>query len=131
MKIAIWTLIFLAACYPVFQFLYQRWRQKQADKNGLALYATVRGAEPVKFFGKPQPIMKITMWVQEPGQEAREVEMRSRVPEGQRIEPGMKLGVVIDPRNPKRVYPAGPDAAKRMTLTGSRAERRQMKKRRM
>lgn len=131
MKIAIWTLIFLAACYPVLQFLYQRWRQKQAEKDGLALYATVRGAEAVKFLGKPQPIFKIRLWVQEPGQEPREVEMRSRVPAGQRIEPGMKLGVVIDPKNPKRVYPAGADAAKRMTLTGSRAERRLMKKKRM
>jgi hypothetical protein len=38
----------------------------------------------------------------------------------------MKLPVVLDPKNPKRVYPASAEAAKRAVMTGSRDERRMM-----
>ena len=47
---------------------------------------------------------------------------------GQKIAAGHKLMVVIDPTNPQRIYPATPDAAKRVVLTGSRQERRLMQK---
>jgi hypothetical protein len=39
---------------------------------------------------------------------------------------GMRVPVVIDPQNPKRVYPASEEAAKRAVATGSRLERRVM-----
>ena len=35
--------------------------------------------------------------------------------------------MVVDPKDPKRIYPANPEAAKRIQITGSREERRQMK----
>jgi hypothetical protein len=53
--------------------------------------------------------------------------LRSRIEPGQTLEPGMRLVIVVDPKNPKRIYPAGPLAAERVTPTGSRSERRQMK----
>ncbi len=39
----------------------------------------------------------------------------------------MSLIVVVDPKKPELVYPATPEAAKRVTLTGSRTEQKLMK----
>jgi hypothetical protein len=74
--------------------------------------------------------MKVTLWLQEPDGARREVSLTSRIPEGQKVEPGMMLPVVIDPSDPKKVYPANADAMKRIQLTGSREQRRRMKKQR-
>jgi hypothetical protein len=127
MKTAIWTILFIAAATPAILYFYQRWRQNKADREGVAIYATVVSIEPIKRFGKVLPMAKITMWIQEPDQSPRTVTLRSRIEPGQKIEPGVRLAVVVDPKNPKRIYPAGPAAADRIVFTGSRQERRQMK----
>ena len=129
-KTVIWTLIFLAALTPVGLYFYQRWRQRRADRKGMALYATVVSIEGVRRFGKELPVKKITMWLQEPGGERRTVTLSTQIPAGQVITSGMLIPVVIDPKDPKRVYPAGEDAVKRVVLTGPRRDRRQMKKQR-
>lgn len=126
MKTAIWIILFIAAATPAVMYFWQRWRQQKAEREGVAVYATVVSAEPLKRFGKKLPMLKIIVWLQEPDQDRREVTLTSRVEPGQRIEPGVRLAVVVDPKNPKRIYPAGPEAAQRMVPTGSRAERRQM-----
>src|SRR5665213_2894643 len=126
MKTAIWTLIFVAATTPAVVYFYQRWRQTVAEREGLALYATVISVKPIKRFGKQLPMAKIMMWIQEPDKTARQVTISSRIEPGQKIEQGVRLIIVVDPRNPKRIYPAGPEAAKRVVATGSRSERRQM-----
>ncbi|AEU35358.1 hypothetical protein [Granulicella mallensis] len=129
MKIAIWTLVILAALTPVVLYFFQRWRQQKAEREGVAVYATVISVAPMKRFGRTLPIMKIVMWIQEPGSTtSREVTLSSRVEPGQKITAGVRLAVVIDPKNPERIYPAGPEAAKRVVLTGPRRERRQMRK---
>ncbi len=133
MKITLWILgivLLLAAAAAVLYFL-QKQRAQKAEKDGVAVYATVLSAEPVKALGRDSGIMAIKMWLQEPGEAKREITLRSRVQPGQRFTPGMKLGVVVDPRDKRRVYPAGPEAMKRMQLTGSRAERRFMQKKGM
>jgi hypothetical protein len=109
-------------------FLLERRRQKIADKEGVVVYATFVSSEPIKFFGRPQTdVEKITLRVQEPGStEVREVVIRTRTQPGQRMSPGMRVPVVIDPKNPKRVYPASEESAKRAVATGSRLERRVM-----
>ena len=126
MKTAIWTIIFIAAVTPAIWYFYQRWRQSKAEREGLALYATVVSVTPIKRFGKQLPMAKIALWIQEPDKSSRQVTLSSRIEPGQRIEPGVRLVIVIDPANPKRIYPAGPEAAKRVVATGSRSERRQM-----
>lgn len=131
LKTIIWSLIGLAAISPIILFLFQRWRASQAEKHGVAMYATVRKFEPVKAFGRVSEVMKITLWLQESGQTGRELTLQSRVDPTQKIQPGMMLPIVIDPKNPKRVYPAGPAAMKRIQYTGSRAQRRQMSKQKM
>jgi hypothetical protein len=129
LKIAIWTLVILAALTPVVLYFFQRWRQQKAEREGVAVYATVISVAPMKRFGRTLPIMKIVMWIQEPGSTtSREVTLSSRVEPGQKITAGVRLAVVIDPKNPERIYPAGPEAAKRVVLTGPRRERRQMRK---
>ena len=127
MKTAIWTLIFLAAATPAVLYFWQRWRQQRAEREGVAVYATVVSVEPIKRFGKQLPMVKIVMWVQEPDKGSRVVTMSTRIEPGQKIEPGVRLAVVVDPKDPKRIYPAGPAATERVVLTGSRAERRQMR----
>jgi nanoRNase/pAp phosphatase (c-di-AMP/oligoRNAs hydrolase) len=126
MKTAIWILIFVAATTPAVVYFYQRWRQTVAEREGLALYATVISVKPIKRFGKQLPMAKIVMWLQEPDKTTRQVTISSRIEPGQKIEQGVRLVIVVDPKNPKRIYPAGPEAAKRVVATGSRSERRQM-----
>ena len=131
MKIS--TIIFLilvvaALGWTVFRYFWEKRRQQQADKTGTVIYATFVSSEPVKFFGKVQgDIAKITLRLQEPGAaEPREVTLRTRTDPRQRMQPGMRIPVVIDPRDPKRVYPATAESAKRAVATGSRMERRVM-----
>jgi hypothetical protein len=131
MRIWIWLPLLLLIAVPATRYLLQRLRESRAQKKGLALYATMLSVEPVKVFGKVSAVMKVNLWVQEPGGARREVSLTSRIPEGQKIEAGMMLPVVIDPSNPKKVYPASADAMKRIQLTGSREQRRQMKKQKM
>ena len=131
LKIVLWSLAGLAAVSPLLWFLFQKWRSSQAEKHGVAMYATVTGFEPVKAFGRPSEIVNIKLWLQESGQSGRELSLKTRVPPGQKIQSGMMLPIVFDPKTPDRVYPAGPDAMKRMKLTGSREQRRQMRKQKM
>jgi hypothetical protein len=120
--------VVLALAFVVFRYLWERRRQKKIDREGVVIYATYISAEPVKFFGRPQTDLdKITLRIQEPGKtESREVTLRTRIQPGQRMSPGMKVPVVLDPKNPNRIYPASEEAAKRAVATGSRLERRVM-----
>jgi hypothetical protein len=131
MKIS--SIIISALClafilWRVTAFLIERQRQKKANREGVVVYATFLSSEPVKFFGRPQTdVEKVTLRVQEPGStETREVVLRTRTQPGQHMSPGMRVPVVLDAKNPKRVYPASEEAAKRAVATGSRLERRVM-----
>src|ERR1700758_4485003 len=127
-RIVILALFVAFIAWRITAFLLERQRQKKADKEGVVVYATFVSSEPIKFFGRPQTdVEKITLRVQEPGNtEAREVTIRTRTQPGQRMSPGMRVPVVLDPKNPNRVYPASEEAAKRAVATGSRLERRVM-----
>jgi hypothetical protein len=130
MKTLIGFLIGLAVLLAgiAIRYFLLRQREKRAQREGVAVYATVVGIEPETFLGKPSPAFKIRMWIQEPGAERREVSFSTRIPVGQKVDPGMMMPVVVDPSNPKRIYPAGPDAVKRVQYTGSREQRRQMRR---
>ena len=109
-------------------YLLQRRSQNAAQREGVVVYATVVSAEAVGGWMKQLAVSKIVLRLQEPGAAApRDVTLRSRLPPTQKITPGMRLAVAIDPKNPKRIYPATAEAAGRIVLTGSRQERRQMK----
>jgi hypothetical protein len=127
-SIIILALFVAFIAWRITAFLLERQRQKKADREGVVVYATFLSSEPVKFFGRPQTdVEKITLRIQEPGStEVREVTIRTRTQPGQRMGPGMRVPVVLDPKNPKRVYPASEEAAKRAVATGSRLERRVM-----
>ncbi|HXS11058.1 MAG TPA: hypothetical protein VN734_00020 [Acidobacteriaceae bacterium] len=127
-SIIILALSFAFLVWRITTFLLERHRQKKYDREGIVVYATFLSSEPIKFFGRPQTdVEKITLRVQEPGStETREVVIKTRTQPGQNMSPGMRVPVVLDPRNPKRVYPASETAAKRAVATGSRLERRVM-----
>jgi hypothetical protein len=126
----IYALIAVAVAIAIVagRYFFERSRQKKIDATGTVLYATLLYSEPVKVFGKLQAdFVKMTMRLQRPGEtEAREVTMSTRIPANQRLEVGMKIPVVLDPRKENRVYPASADSAKRAIMTGSRDERRMM-----
>ncbi|QMV19186.1 hypothetical protein GOB94_11255 [Granulicella sp. 5B5] len=128
MRIWFWLPLVLVIVGPLTWFGVQKLREMRAQKKGVAVYATMISMEPVKVFGRFSAAMKIRLWVQAPGEARREVSLTSRVPEGQKIEAGMMLPVVIDPMDPKKIYPANADSMKRIQLTGSREQRRQMRK---
>ena len=122
------VVVLMVAAWAAVNYFLQRRRQEAAQRNGVVVYATVLSVEPVGGWAKQLDLKKIVMRLQEPGQTStREVELRTRTQPGQKITPGIKLAVAVDPKNPKRIYPASPDAAKRIVITGSREERRQMK----
>lgn len=131
MKIFLIVLAVIAlglAINSLVMWLLQRQRQKRAEKDGVVLYATVVSSAPLGGLLKYADMQRITLRVQEPGAvEPREVALRTRIPAGQKISGGMRLPVIIDPKNPKRVYPASPEAAKRVVVTGSRLERRHLR----
>ena len=122
------VLLLVLIAVALVRFFLERRREQAAQRDGVVVYAVVLSIEPVRGFGKlQQPVKKFTLRIQEPGQNvAREVVLRTRVDPGQKITPEMRLPVTIDPKDPKRVYPANAEAAKRVVLTGSRIERRQM-----
>jgi hypothetical protein len=128
MKIWVWLPIVLALAVVAARYFWQLRMQTRAQKEGMVLYATVISLEPVTVFGKPTPAMKIKLWLTEPDKTRREVSLTSRIPAGQTISPGMMLPIVVDPSDPKKVMPASAEAMKRVQLTGSREQRRQMRK---
>ncbi len=109
-------------------YLLQRKRSERAMTEGVVVYATVVSVENVGGWAKYAEMKKIVLRVQDTKAGApREVTLKSRLPPNQKLSSGMKVPVAIDPQNPQRIYPATPAAAKRITLTGSRQERRMMK----
>jgi hypothetical protein len=109
-------------------YLLQKRRQQRAERDGVVLYATLVSETPLGGLLKYADMKKLVMRVQDPGTNApREVSLRTRLPAGQKVTPGMRITVVVDPKDPKRVYPASPEAAKRVVVTGSRLERRHMR----
>jgi hypothetical protein len=119
-------LLLVLAAVALTNYLIQRWREKKAQRDGLVVYATLVSTEPVRYFSKATNMRKIVLRVQEPDSSPREVVIRSRVEPGQKFVTGAVLPVAIDPKDPRRVYPASPEAAKRAVVTGSRKERRMM-----
>lgn len=115
------------AIVAAINYFRQKRRQAATEREGVVVYATVISAEPVGGWAKQLDMKKITLRVQEPEGEPREVTFRTRTAPGQNIAPGVRLIVAIDPGDPKRVYPASPEAAKRVVVTGSRQERRFMR----
>ena len=115
------------ATYSLTMYFVQRRRQGRAERDGVVVYATVVSVEALKGLAKQVNMKKFTLAIQEPGStHPRNVELRTRVQQGQAIGPGQRLIVVVDPTEPKRIYPAGAEAAKRVVMTGTRQERRAM-----
>ena len=114
------------AIVAAINYFRQKRRQQFAEREGVVVYATVVSAEPVGGWAKQLDMKKITLRVQEPNGDPREVTLRTRTAPGQQITAGVRLVVVVDPKDAKRVYPASPEAAKRVVVTGSRMERRLM-----
>ena len=109
-------------------YVLQKKRTDRAMAEGIVVYATVVSVDNVRGWAKYAEMKKIVLRVQDTKAAApREVTLKSRLPPNQKLVFGMKVPVAIDPKNPKRVYPATPAAVKRITLTGSRQERRMMK----
>ena len=126
--IVLLVLVLAFATYALVNYLLQKRRGERAQREGVVVYATVLSMEAIGGLAKQLALKKIVLRVQEPGETTpREVTLRTRVDAKQKIVPGLKLAVAIDPTDPKRIYPAGPEAAKRLVLTGSREERRQLK----
>ncbi len=114
------------AILAAINYFRQKARQKAAEEKGVVVYATVLSIEPVGGWAKHLDMKEIRMRVQEPNGDPREVKLRTRTQPGQNITAGIRLIVAVDPKDPRRVYPASPETAKRVVVTGSRQERRLM-----
>jgi hypothetical protein len=119
-------LLLVLAATSATLYLIQRRREQAAQVDGLVVYATLVSTKPVRGLTKVGHIRNIVLRIQEPHSSPREVTIRSRVEPGQKFIPGSMLPVVIDPKDPKRVYAATPESAKRAVVTGTRQERRMM-----
>ena len=122
------ALIVALAIFALVRYLLQRRRETAAQRDGAVVYATVVAVEEIGGWAKRLAMKAITLRLQDPGATSpREVTLRTRVAPGQKLVPGLMLTVAVDPKDPKRVYPAGQEAAKRLVVTGSRQERRLIK----
>ena len=125
--IAVGIILATLALASGINYLRQRRAQAKIQAEGLVLYGIVLSAAKITGWLKHLGLFDIALRIQEPAQAPREVKLRTRLPPGQRITPNMSLIVVVDPKKPETVYPATPEAAKRVTLTGSRTEQKLMK----
>lgn len=122
------VVVLAVATNALVMYLLQKRRQTRAERDGVVLYATLVSATALGGLLKYADMRKVTLRIQDPGSKTpRDVSLRTRFPAGQTVTPGMKIAVVVDPKDPKRVYPASPEAAKRAVVTGSRLERRHMR----
>ena len=129
MKIALSILLSIVIVWGVValvNYLRQRRAQGRAEREGLVLYANVLSAERAGGLLKHLDIHKIRLGIQEPDRPAREVTLSSRLAKGQRLDKTQRMMIIIDPANPERVYPATAESAKRVTLVGSKTERKIM-----
>ncbi len=130
MKITLFVLLGIIVVLAIVQginYLRQRRAQEKIQAEGLVLYGIVISAEKVAGWLKYLGLFDIMLRIQEPAKAPREAKLRTRLPPEQVIRPNMSLIVVVDPKKPENVYPATPEAAKRVTLTGSRTEQKLMK----
>ncbi len=126
--IVLGVVVLALATNALVTYLLQKRRQQRAEKDGVVLYATVVSANDVGGLMKYAEMKKVVLRLQDPGTTApREVSLRTRLPKGQKITPGMRIPVIVDPKKQERVYPASEEAAKRVVMTGSRLERRHMR----
>lgn len=114
------------ATVATINYLRQRQAGKRAERDGLVLYGTVLSSAPVGGLAKYLDMQKISLQIQEPGKAPRTVTLNTRTQPGQKITAGNRLIVIVDPTKPDRIYPATPEAAKRVTLTGSKQEKKLM-----
>ena len=120
------SILAVLALVALFNYLRQRRHQQKVDAEGLVLYATVLASEPIGGLAKYVDMQKIDLRIQEPDKAPREVTLRTRTAPGQRITTNTMLMVVVDPTDPNRIFPASAEAAKRVTITGSRQEKKLM-----
>ena len=128
-RIALLVLLAVALIWGaigLFNYFRQRRAQGRAEREGLVLYADVLSTELIGGLLKSLNIHKIRMRLTEPGKSPREVTLRTRLMPGQKFGKQQRLMVIVDPVSPERVYPATEEAAKRITLTGTRTERKLM-----
>ena len=107
-------------------YLRQRRSQAKIQAEGLVLYGIVLSSAQVGGLLKYLGLFDIMLRIQEPARPPREAKLRTRLPPNQVIRPNMSLIIVVDPKKPELVYPATPEAAKRVTLTGTKQEQKLM-----
>lgn len=107
-------------------YLRQRRAQQKIQAEGLVLYGIVLTATKISGWLKYLGLYDILLRIQEPAKAPREVKLRTRLPPGQRIDPNMSLIIVVDPKKPELVYPASPEAARRVSLAGTKKEQKLM-----
>ena len=120
------SIVVLLAIISGINYLRQRRAQAKIQNEGLVLYGIVLSATKIGGWLKALGLHDIRLRIQEPGKAPREVTFRTRLPPNQRITPNLSLIVVVDPKKPERVYPASAEAAKRVTLTGTKQEQKLM-----
>lgn len=116
----------LLALVSGINYLRQRRSQGKIQAEGLVLYGVVVSAAKIGGWLKVLGLHDIVLRIQEPAKSPREVKLRTRLPPGQRIAPNLSLIIVVDPKKPEHVYPATPESAKRVTLTGTKQEQKLM-----
>ena len=120
------SIVALLALAAGLNYLRQRRSQEKIQAQGLVLYGIVLSSTPVGGWLKYLGLFDLMLRIQEPARQPREVKLRTRIPPGQRVGPNSSLVIVVDPKKPELVYPATPEAAKRVTFTGTKQEQKLM-----
>lgn len=94
------VLIVLSIVYPVFSW----WKKQRAEKTGRIATATVVDLQGTGVYEAHQPVMRITVDVDQPDGTVSRRTVSSTITPGTSMAPGSRIMVVEDPRNPKNAY---------------------------
>ena len=88
-------------------------RKRSAELNGRLTMATVVSISATHTMVNYQPVMKIELEVDQLDGPPKRCSLRKVIPPGMTLAPGEKVAVVVDPKDPNRVYFANATALQR------------------
>ena len=107
--VAIVLVIVLVIAIPVMMAR----RKRSAELNGRLAMATVVNISATHTMVNYQPVMKIELDVPQLEGPPKRCSLRKVIPPGMSLSPGEQVAVVVDPKNPDRVYFANATAIQR------------------
>jgi hypothetical protein len=93
--------------------IIRAWRKHRAETKGRIALATVVSVSGTGFYEGKQPVMNINLDVEQPDGTRQRGTARTTIAPGVAMNPGSRVAVVVDPKDPARVFLADSSALNR------------------